>query len=171
MRELIQKWIIYSPDKESFFKGHNQWSIADLARIYDNYSDAIMACNQIGDCHPVELKFQFNPKTLSKKTDKKPATLIEINDISTIQSLEQEDVLIKEYKNHIKGYGFLSDLGGRTLYGIDREELDTYSKVWAEFTEDKSAPKYCADKKRPSLYDIPYTGIPKGTLRVYGRLK
>lgn len=77
MNNLIQKWIIYHPRTQSFITGSpfNYTKNPELARIYHNYSDAIMACNnhynkedkEFGEGHhPVELRFHFNPKTLNK---------------------------------------------------------------------------------------------------------
>ena len=70
MNNLVQKWIVWSVDKEQFFIGtpFNYTPSPSLARLYSNYSDAIMACNTLnGEHHPVELRFYFNIKTLKKK--------------------------------------------------------------------------------------------------------
>ena len=75
MNNLIQKWIIYHPKTQSFITGSpfNYTKNPELARIYHNYSDAIMACNnhynkkdkEFGEGHyPIELRFHFNTKTL-----------------------------------------------------------------------------------------------------------
>jgi len=74
-----------------------------------------------------------------------------------------DKVLIKEFKDHIKGYGFIVP-----NYGVQREEFAKYSKVWEEFEVDESLPKYCVGTKIPSLNDIPYVEIPRGTLKVWG---
>ena len=74
-----------------------------------------------------------------------------------------DKVLIKEFKEHIKGYGFIVP-----NYGVPREEFAKYSKVWEEFEVDESLPKYCVGTKIPSLNDIPYVEIPRGTLKVWG---
>jgi hypothetical protein len=74
MNNLIQKWIIYHPRTQSFVtrSPFNYTQSPDLATIYHNYSDAIMACNNHydkefdGGHHPVELRFHFNPKTLNQ---------------------------------------------------------------------------------------------------------
>jgi hypothetical protein len=70
MYNLIQKWVIWSVDKQSFFSGGKTFNYVNdpsLARIYHNYSDAIMACNQLEiQHHPVELRFHFNIDTLKK---------------------------------------------------------------------------------------------------------
>ena len=70
MMNLIQKWIVWNVDKEQFFTGSpfNYTSSPNLARVYSNYSDAIMASNRLdGEHHPVELRFHFNIDTLKKK--------------------------------------------------------------------------------------------------------
>lgn len=72
MNNLIQKWIIWNSKSKRFLvKGSppfNYSSSPDLAKIYSNYSDAIMACNHYNTTdnyhHPVELKFHFNLDTL-----------------------------------------------------------------------------------------------------------
>lgn len=74
MNNLIQRWIIWNPNKQQFVTGSpfNYTPSPDLARMYHNYSDAIMACNNhYGDGHyPIELRFHFNPKTLKIAVDK-----------------------------------------------------------------------------------------------------
>ena len=77
-------------------------------------------------------------------------------------------VLLRELKGHIEGYGLLSDLCGDTYFGIPQKEIDKYEKVWTEFEVDELLPKYCVGSKDPTIYDIGYTEIPVGTLRVYG---
>jgi hypothetical protein len=70
MINLIQKWIVWSVDKEQFFTGSpfNYTTSPSLARIYANYSDAIMSSNTLnGEHHPVELRFHLNVDTLKKK--------------------------------------------------------------------------------------------------------
>jgi hypothetical protein len=74
-----------------------------------------------------------------------------------------DKVLIKEFKEHIKGYGFIVP-----NYGIPYEEFAKYSKVWEEFEVDESLPKHCVGEKIPSWNDIPYIEIPRGTLKVWG---
>lgn len=72
MNNLIQKWIIYNPEKASFVtrKPFNYTTDPNMARIYNNYSDAILACHnhynkEFGEGHyPIELRFHFNTKTL-----------------------------------------------------------------------------------------------------------
>ena len=74
MNNLIQKWIIFHPRTQSFVTGRpvNYTKDPNLAKIYYNYSDAIMACNNHYDRefdeshHPVELRFHFNLKTLKQ---------------------------------------------------------------------------------------------------------
>jgi hypothetical protein len=74
MNNLIQKWIIFHSPTQSFITGSpfNYTKDPNLARIYNNYSDAIMACNnhyniEFGEGHyPIELRFHFNLKTLKK---------------------------------------------------------------------------------------------------------
>lgn len=74
MNNLIQKWIIWNVDKEEFVTSSpfHYTKEPSLARVYHNYSDAIMACNNYydnefnGHHHPVELRFHFNPETLKK---------------------------------------------------------------------------------------------------------
>jgi hypothetical protein len=75
LNNLIQKWIIFHPTTQSFITGSpfNYTKDPNLARIYNNYSDAIMACNnhynkEFGEGHyPIELRFHFNIDTLKKK--------------------------------------------------------------------------------------------------------
>jgi hypothetical protein len=72
MNNLIQKWIIYHPTKKAFVtKVHfNYTTDPNLARIYHNYSDAILACHnhydkEFGSGHyPVELRMHLNVDTL-----------------------------------------------------------------------------------------------------------
>ena len=75
MNNLIQKWIIYNPNNEKFVTGspYNYTTDPNLARIYHNYSDAIMACHDhydkqdFGTGHyPIELRFHFNIETLKR---------------------------------------------------------------------------------------------------------
>jgi hypothetical protein len=76
LNNLIQKWIIFYPRTQSFITGSpfNYTQEPELARIYHNYSDAIMACNnhynkEFGEGHyPIELRFHFNNKTLMSGT-------------------------------------------------------------------------------------------------------
>ena len=76
MNNLIQKWIIFHPPTQSFVTGSpfNYTKNPELARIYNNYSDAIMACNnhynkEFDEGHyPIELRFHFNTKTLMSGT-------------------------------------------------------------------------------------------------------
>lgn len=75
MNNLIQKWIIFNPSTQSFITGSpfNYTTDPNLARIYNNYSDAIMACNNHYNIefepghYPIELRFHFNIKTLVKQ--------------------------------------------------------------------------------------------------------
>jgi alpha-galactosidase len=77
MNNLVQKWIIYHPRTQSFVTNRpfNYTSDPNLARIYHNYSDAIMACNNHYDRefdkghYPIELRMHFNTKTLLKETN------------------------------------------------------------------------------------------------------
>lgn len=72
MNNLIQKWIIYHPEGRKFVTGgsFNYTGDPNLARIYHNYSDAILACHNHYDKefgsghHPVELRMHFNIDTL-----------------------------------------------------------------------------------------------------------
>ena len=74
-------------------------------------------------------------------------------------------VLIEEIKDHIKGYGFTSDISGTTYCGIPKEDLLQYEKVYCEFEEDPDLEPYICPK------DLPTYSIPRGTLKVYGILK
>lgn len=69
--------------------------------------------------------------------------------------------LIKTHENHIKGYGFLSDLGGTTRYGIPIETYNVlHNDGWAfteEFVEDPTLPKHIVDNLE----------IPRGTLKIF----
>lgn len=76
--------------------------------------------------------------------------------------------LLQEYQGHIKGYGFMTDLNGNTVYGIPVSIADKYDKIVTEFEQDDTLELYKVGKKNPGLYDIPYQEIPRGTLRVYG---
>jgi len=80
-------------------------------------------------------------------------------------------VLLREYKEHIEGYGLVSDLKNDTCFGMTKGEIGQYARVWTEFEEDPSLPKYEVGSKVCGLYDIPYKTIPRGTLSVYGELK
>ncbi len=75
-------------------------------------------------------------------------------------------ILIKEHKNHIKGYGFISDLDDKTRYGVDIDLISLLEKQGAifsvRFVEDPSLPKY--EFRHP---DCPPCDIPYGTLTVY----
>lgn len=72
MNNLIQKWIIYCPKKQMFITGKpfNYTNDPNLARIYHNYSDAILACNnhynkEFDTYHyAIELRMHFNLDTL-----------------------------------------------------------------------------------------------------------
>ena len=79
MNNLIQKWILYHPHKGFVTKAHfNYTSDPNLARIYHNYSDAILACHnhydkEFGAGHyPIELRMHFNTETL-KTVEQKAA--------------------------------------------------------------------------------------------------
>ena len=65
---------------------------------------------------------------------------------------------IKVYEDHIKGYGFLSDLFNNTFYGMSLEERNKYEKIWDEFEEDKSL----------TPHKFNNTTIPRGRLTIYG---
>lgn len=76
MNNLIQKWIIYYPAKQGFVTSGPFKYISDpnLARIYHNYSDAILACHHYDEKfgighYPVELRMHFNTKTLLKEAN------------------------------------------------------------------------------------------------------
>lgn len=75
-------------------------------------------------------------------------------------------LLIKEHKNHIKGYGFTADLDNKTRFGIDIDIMNLLEKQGAifsiEFIEDPSMYKY--KFRHP---DCPPCDIPYGTLNVY----
>jgi hypothetical protein len=72
MNNLIQKWLIWNKQKQKFITGGPFQYTADpnLARLYHNYSDALMACQNVYDknCdiqhYPIELKMHFNIDTL-----------------------------------------------------------------------------------------------------------
>lgn len=72
MNNLIQKWIIYHPNKRAFVSGSPfDYTVEpNLARLYHNYSDAILACHnhydkEFGAGHyPIELRMHFNTDTL-----------------------------------------------------------------------------------------------------------
>lgn len=72
--------------------------------------------------------------------------------------------LIAEHKEHIKGYGFISDLLGKTIYGIDKSIVNKYDEFKEEFIEDTSLPKHVVD-----IIGVPHNEIPCGTLKIYGR--
>jgi hypothetical protein len=73
--------------------------------------------------------------------------------------------LIAEYPEHIKGYGFLSDLmGGTYRYGLQKDVYDMYDKVWCEFEEDSDLNPY-------EPQGVPTKSIPRGTLKVFGEKK
>ena len=69
MHNLVQKWIIYHPEKQSFVN-------PNLARVYNNYTDAILACHnhydkEFGSGHyPIELRMYFNEHTLKREENK-----------------------------------------------------------------------------------------------------
>jgi hypothetical protein len=79
-------------------------------------------------------------------------------------------LLIKEHENHIKGYGFTSDLLGSTIYGIDKEIIyllrDQGAIFTEEFEEDFNKPKY--EFRSP---DCPPCDIPVGRLKIYAEFK
>lgn len=79
-------------------------------------------------------------------------------------------VLLTELKEHIKGYGLLSDLDNNTYFGFTEKELSQYSEIWEDFEVDESIEPYCVGTKFHGNYDIPYREIPVGTLRVYGKV-
>lgn len=78
MNNLLQKWMIWIPEKQKFVSRNSfdYTSSPDLARIYHNYSDAIMACNNHYNakygyhCYPIELRMHFNADTLKIAVDK-----------------------------------------------------------------------------------------------------
>jgi len=70
--------------------------------------------------------------------------------------------LLATETNYIKGYGRISDLLGKTTYGLSFEEFNRYDKVWEEWEEDLSLPHYILP---PNFLT---RSIPKGTMRVYG---
>lgn len=72
----ITRWIIYSPEKDGFYnkkRGYPYlWTTTDLCKMFINYSDAILICNELDvECHPVECKFNFNERTLKGKKEVK----------------------------------------------------------------------------------------------------
>ena len=77
---------------------------------------------------------------------------------------EDKVILLKEYPEHIKGYGFTEDLINGTCWGYTQEELDQYYAVWEEFEEDPCLPKHIVN-----IANVPYQEIPRGILRVYAR--
>lgn len=79
-----------------------------------------------------------------------------------------DKILLREYKNHPKGYGLISDLVGVTRWDFTKEELSQYSETWEEFEEDPDAPPYCVGEEYPNWNEVPYVEIRVGTLRVYG---
>ena len=72
MNNLIQKWLIWNKQKQKFItSGPFQYTNdPNLARLYHNYSDALMACQNVYDknCdiqhYPIELRMHFNIDTL-----------------------------------------------------------------------------------------------------------
>jgi hypothetical protein len=78
MHNLVQKWIIYHPEKQSFVTGkpYDYTINPNLARVYNNYTDAILACHnhydkEFGSGHyPIELRMYFNEHTLKKEENK-----------------------------------------------------------------------------------------------------
>jgi hypothetical protein len=100
MSNLVSRWIIWSPQKQAFFKRRNgcmEWATyPNCASFYTNYSDAIMCCNQLLDteCHPVELRFHFNPMTLKDYRGEESRGVlpgITVNRESTIKWINSED--------------------------------------------------------------------------------
>lgn len=77
-----------------------------------------------------------------------------------------DKILIKTFEEHIKGYGFLSDLHGETHHGIPLEEAEKYETIWEEFVEDLELEPYQVD-----TLELPKIRIPRGTLYIYGKLK
>lgn len=75
-------------------------------------------------------------------------------------------ILLTTHKNHIKGYGFTTDLFGETIFGIPKHEVEKYLclgyKLVAEFIEDESLPKYEVINA-----NVPYVAIPRGQLKVW----
>lgn len=80
-------------------------------------------------------------------------------------------VLLREYEEHIEGYGLTADLRDDAFFGVTPKEASQYLKVWTEFVEDPSLPPYKVGERRPGPYDIPYLEIPRGTLSVYGETR
>lgn len=80
-------------------------------------------------------------------------------------------VLIKKIEDHIKGYGLVSDLITGLYFGFTEEELGKYSEIWEDFEVNKELEPYCVGTRFFGNYDIPYQEIPRGTLRIYGKLK
>ena len=78
IHNLVQKWIIYHPEKQSFVTGkpYDYTINPNLARVYNNYTDAILACHnhydkEFGSGHyPIELRMYFNEHTLKKEENK-----------------------------------------------------------------------------------------------------
>jgi hypothetical protein len=72
MNNLVQKWLIWNKQKKKFISGGAFQYTTDpnLARLYHNYSDALMACQNVYDekfeiqHYPIELRMHFNTDTL-----------------------------------------------------------------------------------------------------------
>jgi len=82
-----------------------------------------------------------------------------------------ERVLLREFKEHIKGYGLTSDLKNGTYFGLTQGEVAQYKRVTLEFVEDPSLEKYKVGEMVPNLHQIPYIEIPRGTLSIYGEIR
>ena len=67
-------------------------------------------------------------------------------------------MLIKEFPDHIKGYGFISDLMGETYCGLSKDIARQYNNIYTEFIEDTTLEPYVIEE----------LNIPHGTLRVFG---
>ena len=74
-------------------------------------------------------------------------------------------VIIKEYRGHINGYGFLSDIDGTHYYGIGREQIELFLKqganIKSKFIEDNTIPPY--------IYG--HLSIPRGLLQIIAEFK
>ncbi len=77
-----------------------------------------------------------------------------------------DKILLKAHENHIKNYGFISDLMGITSYGIEKERIKSLLsegyQIVSEFVEDKTLPKY-----QVINLDVPYLEIPRGVLYIW----
>ena len=75
-------------------------------------------------------------------------------------------ILLTTHKNHILGYGFISDALGETILGVPRSQAEKYLsqgyQLISEFVEDPDIPKHEVIHR-----EVPYHAIPKGELNVW----